>query len=242
MPVTGEISSRRAALSPEKVWRSFPAAADCPVFVKRGSRLDTSADSVRHRAFELASRFIEDGPVGPSEQNNRRISFRPIGRSDFHLLQKWLAASHVAVWWNEHFDLASLESKYGPGIDGSAPIYVYLINFDGTPIGWIQWYRWRDFPKHAIQLGADSRSAGIDLAIGEVEMTGRGLGPAVIQEFGTNYIFTNKDLSAIVADPAVSNLISVAAFKRAGFNLVRTVQLVDEAFARHVVQLERGEN
>jgi len=119
----------------------------------------------------------------------------------------------VSVWWNEHFDLASLEAKYGPGIDGSEPIHVYIIQYEGVPIGWIQWYRWRDFPEHAIRLGVDHRSAGIDLAIGEIEMTGRGLGPTVIREFGTNYIFVNRDLGAIVADPSVSNLNSVSAFK-----------------------------
>lgn len=175
----------------------------------------------------------------PSREDNRRISLRAIGRSDFPLLQKWLAAPHVAVWWNEHFDLASLEAKYGPRIDGSEPVHVYLIQFEGVPIGWIQWFRWRDFPKHGIQLGADHRSAGIDLAIGEIEMTGRELGPAVIRDFGTKYIFINGDLGSIVADPAVSNLNSVSAFKKAGFNIVGTVQLVEEGFERHVVRLDR---
>jgi len=154
-------------------------------------------------------------------------------------MQRWLAAPHVAVWWNEPFDLASLEAKYGPRIDGSEPVYVYVIQFGGVPIGWIQWYRWRDFPEHAIRLGADDRSAGIDLAIGEVEMTGRGLGPAVIREFGTNYIFVNSDLGSIVADPSVRNLHSVSAFKKAGFSVASTVQLVDEAFERLVVRLDR---
>jgi aminoglycoside 6'-N-acetyltransferase len=187
----------------------------------------------------LARRIEEDGAVGASAEINRRISFRPIGRSNFPLLQKWLAAPHVAVWWNEPFDLASLEAKYGPRIDGTEPIHVYLIQLEGVPIGWVQWYRWRDFPKHAIRLGADHNSAGIDLAIGEIKMTGRGLGPAVIREFGTNYIFVNRDLSAIVADPAVNNLNSIRAFKKAGFSVVSTVQLVDEAFERHVVRLDR---
>jgi aminoglycoside 6'-N-acetyltransferase len=179
--------------------------------------------------------------VGPSAEKKRRISFRPIGRSDFPLLQKWLAAPHVAVWWNEPFDLASLEAKYGPRIDGSEAIHVYFIQFEDVPIGWIQWYRWRDFPKHAIRLGADHRSAGMDLAIGEIAMTGRELGPAVIREFGTNFIFANGDLDAIVVDPSVSNLNSVSAFKKAGFNIVSTVQFVDEAFERNVVRLDRLE-
>jgi aminoglycoside 6'-N-acetyltransferase len=117
---------------------------------------------------------------------------------------------------------------------------VYVIACNGVPIGWIQWYRWRDFPEHAVQVGADPMSAGVDLAIGEVDMMGRGLGPAVIREFGTNYIFINSDVGAIVADPSASNTRSVSAFKKAGFNIVNTVQLVDETFERHVVRLHRG--
>lgn len=179
--------------------------------------------------------------MGSSAENKGLISFRPIRRSDFFLLQKWLAAPHVAIWWNEQFDLASLESRYGPRIDGSEPVHVYLILFEGVPIGWIQWYRWRDFPGHANRLSADHRSAGIDLAIGEIAMTGRGIGPAVIREFGTNCIFTNGDLDAIVADPSVRNLNSVSAFKKAGFSIVSTVQLLDEDFERHVVRLDRIE-
>jgi hypothetical protein len=182
------------------------------------------------------------GPVGNLSGQESIISFRELGRSDFPLLQNWLAAPHVGVWWNERFDLASLEAKYGPAIDGSEPIHVYVIQCDGVPIGWIQWYRWRDFPEHAIQVGADPMSAGIDLAIGEVEMTGRGLGPAVIRQFGTNYIFINGDVGAIVADPSASNMRSVSAFKKARFNIVDTVQLVDETFERHVLRLDRGES
>jgi aminoglycoside 6'-N-acetyltransferase len=168
------------------------------------------------------------------------ISFRELERSDFGLLQKWLAAPHVAVWWNEHVDLASLEAKYGPAIDGREPIHVYLIQYEGAAIGWIQWYRWRDFPGHAVQLGADLTAAGIDLAIGEIEMTGLGLGPAAIREFGANHIFIHDDVSAIVADPSASNTRSVSAFRKAGFNVGETVQLVDEAFGRHVVRLGRA--
>ena len=185
---------------------------------------------------------MEDDPVGNLSGQQSIISFRVLERSDFPLLQTWLAAPHVAVWWNERFDLASLEAKYGPAIDGSEPIHVHVILRAGVAIGWIQWYRWRDFPEHAIQVGADPATAGIDLAIGEVEMTGRGLGPAVIREFGTNYIFSNGDVAAIVADPSASNKRSVSAFRKAGFNIVDTVRLGGEAFERHVVRLDRNDS
>ena len=191
--------------------------------------------------LEAAGGTVEDGPVGSLTRRQSILSFRALGRSDFPLLQKWLAAPHVAVWWNEPFDRASLEAKYGPAIDGNEPIHVYLMEREKVAVGWIQWYRWRDFPEHGIQVGADQMSAGIDLAIGEIEMTGRGLGPAVIQEFATHYIFTNRDVCAIVADPSTRNARSVSAFRKAGFEIVDTVRLVDEAFERHIVRLDRGE-
>jgi aminoglycoside 6'-N-acetyltransferase len=184
---------------------------------------------------------VEDRPLGNPTGQQSIITFCELDRSHFPLLQKWLAAPHVAVWWNERFDLWSLEAKYGPAIDGTEPIHVYLILAEGAPIGWIQWYRWRDFPAHAMQVGAAPLSAGIDLAIGEIEMTGRGLGPVVIREFATNYIFTNGDVDAIVADPSAENRRSISAFRAAGFDVVDTLQLVDEAFERHIVRLDRGD-
>jgi hypothetical protein len=111
------------------------------------------------------------------------ISFRSLERSDFPLLQDWLSAPHVAVWWNERIDPVSVEAKYGPRVDGTEPTHVFVVEQEGTPIGWIQWYLWADYPEHARQVGAEPGSAGIDLAIGKLEMTGLGLGPAAICEF-----------------------------------------------------------
>ena len=71
-------------------------------------------------------------------------------------------------------------------------------------------------------------------------MTGRGAGPGVIREFATKYIFANSDIGTIVADPATMNLRAISAFKKAGFNIVKTVRLAGEAFERQVVRLDRG--
>jgi hypothetical protein len=54
--------------------------------------------------------------MGSSAESNQQISFRPMERSDFPQLQKWVAASHVAAWWNEPFDLVSLDAKFRPRI------------------------------------------------------------------------------------------------------------------------------
>ena len=166
------------------------------------------------------------------------ISFRPLQRSDFPLLQEWLAAPHVAVWWNERPDPASVEAKYGPRVDGSEPTHVFVIERQGRPVGWIQWYLWADYPEHARQLGAIPSSAGMDLAIGEAAMTGFGLGPVAIRE-AARLIFSDDAVSAVVTDPEENNLRSLRAFEKAGFRAVRTVQLAGEDCKRQVMRLDR---
>jgi aminoglycoside 6'-N-acetyltransferase len=167
------------------------------------------------------------------------ISFRPLAREHFPLLEKWLNTPHVATWWNDPSDLASLEADYGPCVDRTDPIEVFLIEHDGNPVGWIQWYRWADNPEHAHQLSAELSAAGIDLAIGELASTGIGLGPAIIRQFVTEIVFIDPAITAVVADPQEANLRSLRAFQKAGFTASHTVQLPGENFNRIVVRLHR---
>jgi aminoglycoside 6'-N-acetyltransferase len=167
------------------------------------------------------------------------ISFRPLGRSDFPLLQEWMSAPHVAAWWRESLDSTSVNLKYGPRVDGVEPTHVFVIENMGRPVGWIQWYLWSDYPEHARQLGAEPASAGIDLALGELAMTGLGLGPIAIREFLKQIVFADLNVRAVITDPEESNLRSLRAFKKAGFTLENTVQLAGENFQRRIVRKAR---
>jgi aminoglycoside 6'-N-acetyltransferase len=168
------------------------------------------------------------------------ISFRPLGRSDFPLLQQWLSAPHVSAWWGAAIDLAGVEATYGPRVDGVEPTHVFVIEYGGRPVGWIQWYLWSDYPDHALQLRAELSAAGIDLAIGEPGMTGQGLGPLAIGEFLRQMVFVTQGVRAVVTDPAESNFRSLRAFAKAGFALAGTVRRAGENFKRTVVRLDRA--
>jgi aminoglycoside 6'-N-acetyltransferase len=164
------------------------------------------------------------------------MQFRPLAQSDFPLLEKWLSAPHVLPWWHEPLDLAGVSAKYGPRIDGADPTHVFMIVHAGRPIGWIQWYCWSDYPAHALQLGAELTTAGIDLAIGDLAMTGLGLGPVAIREFLTQIVFRDPNISAVITDPEEENLRSLRALEKAGFTLTNTVQLAGENLKRRVVR------
>jgi aminoglycoside 6'-N-acetyltransferase len=164
------------------------------------------------------------------------VSFRPLRITDLPLLQRWLSMPHVDEWWHEPFDLAGVHAKYLPRIDGSEPTYVFVIEHGGRPIGWIQWYRWANYPEHAALLGADAEAAGIDLAIGETELIGLGLGSRAIRTFTDSVVFADPVMRSCVSDPETRNGRSLRAFEKAGFTAVRTVQLPGEPTTRQVMR------
>jgi aminoglycoside 6'-N-acetyltransferase len=169
------------------------------------------------------------------------ISFRALERSAFPLLQRWLSEPHVDVWWHNALDLAGLELKYGPRIDGIEPTHVFIIEYESRPIGWIQWYRWSDYPVHAARLEAEPNAAGIDLSIGEASLIGKGIGSSAIREFAHNVVFAEPGITAIVTDPEERNGRSCRAFEKAGFIPVRTVELDGETVRRRIMQLSTAD-
>ncbi len=165
------------------------------------------------------------------------VSFRALERTDFPLLQRWLSEPHVDAWWREPLDLVGLERKYGPRIDGTEATHVYIIEREGRPIGWIQWYRWSDYPKHAAQLETEPDAAGIDLSLGELSLIGQGIGSAAIRQFIFEVISRNPGIAAFVADPEERNGRSVRAFEKAGFISRKTVELEAENVSRRIMHL-----
>jgi aminoglycoside 6'-N-acetyltransferase len=167
------------------------------------------------------------------------VAFRPLCRSDFPLLERWLREPHVQRWWREPLDLAGLEAKYGDRIDGIEPTYMFVIEDGGRPVGWIQWYRWSDYKAHAKKIGAAPSDAGLDLAIGAPDMIGHGLGPLVLKLFIEQVVFADPSVTAVVSDPEAANVRSRRAFEKVGFQSSNAVVLNGEMEPRVIVRLNR---
>jgi aminoglycoside 6'-N-acetyltransferase len=148
------------------------------------------------------------------------VSFRPLGRSDFPLVCRWLASPHVARWWMDPADPASVEARYGPSVDGRDPTEVFIIETQRQDIGLIQRYRFRDNPAWERAVGI-AGAAGIDYLIGERDRVGRGLGAAAIAAFTAGVFAAYPDVHAVVAVAQQANTASWRALERTGFVRVR---------------------
>jgi aminoglycoside 6'-N-acetyltransferase len=168
------------------------------------------------------------------------LGFRSLCERDLPLLQVWLSRPHVAEWWRQPLDLDGVRSMFRPSISGEKPTHVYVIEWHGRPVGWIQWYRWSDFPEHAARIGAEPNTAGIDLAIGEPDLLGHGIGSRAITAFLQRWVFVDQAITACVTDPDERNLRSTRALEKAGFVALRTVHDPVQRRTSQVMRLARS--
>ena len=149
------------------------------------------------------------------------LTVRPLTRDDLPQLSRWLAEPHVAEWWRDPSDLASVEASYVPCIDGTDPAEAFVIEAEGRAAGLIERYLVADDPEwdHAMQAtgAVTGGAAGIDYLIGEPGLTGRGYGTAAIGLFTTLTFRRYPQADAIVAAPQQANVGSWRALERAGY-------------------------
>jgi hypothetical protein len=148
------------------------------------------------------------------------------------------AARARGALWDEHRSLEDVRERYAPRVDGGEAVSMFVFAADARDAGFVQWYRDADDPESwPFDVGADA--AGMDLAIGEPELVGQGLGPKVIDAFVREIVFADPAVAACVADPDVRNRRSLRAFEKAWFTVVGTMELPGAPAPQAVVRRAR---
>jgi aminoglycoside 6'-N-acetyltransferase len=154
-------------------------------------------------------------------------------------MYEWLRREHVRRWWDEHESWEDVARHYLPAIEGRKPSDLYLILLDDRPVGFIQTYLVADYPDFAALVGLGAGVAGVDLFLGEEELTGKGLGTEVLRAFVRDVVFAEAATTACIADPDVRNAASLRAFEKAGFRRVGEVVEPEDGELHAVVRLDR---
>ena len=142
-------------------------------------------------------------------------------RDDLPLVWEWLQRPHVKEWWRERDTYEELVEHYLPSIEGTDPTDLYVALLDDAPIGYVQTYLVSDYPEYAALVDVGERVAGVDLLIGEAELTGRGIGTEMLRRFVDEIVFAKPATIACIAGPETTNPASIRAFEKAGFRVVR---------------------
>jgi RimJ/RimL family protein N-acetyltransferase len=171
-------------------------------------------------AGELAIRRMRDDP------------------SDYELIVRWRNEPHVREWWDPDdppMTLAAAIEEYRADTRGGSPTTACIIEQNGSPIGFLQFYRWSDEPSDAEVLGIslDQDAWGLDLFIGEPSQVGRGVGPRVI-DLLCRFLFDERGASLVALVAAQDNARALRAYERSGFRRVQAVLDTDVKGGRRV--------
>jgi aminoglycoside 6'-N-acetyltransferase len=175
------------------------------------------------------------------------FTWRPVRAGDFPLLARWLAQPHVARWWHHEVTPAAVARDFGPTVRGEEPNEDLLVSAAGRPVGLVQRCRWADYPDYAAEIAPlltpPAGAMTIDYLIGEPELIGRGLGPAMIAAVVAATWTDHPGASCVIVPVAVANHASGRALEKAGFRRVASGLLppdnpIDDG-RHHVYRIDR---
>jgi aminoglycoside 6'-N-acetyltransferase len=146
---------------------------------------------------------------------------------DYGLIVRWRNEPHVREWWDPDdppMTLAAAIEEYRADTREGSSTTACIIEQDGSPIGFLQCYRWSDEPSDAEVLGIslDDDAWGLDLFIGEPAMVGRGVGPRVI-DLLCRFLSAERGASSVALVAAQDNARALSAYEKAGFRRVQAV-------------------
>ena len=150
---------------------------------------------------------------------------------DLTLLVSWRAEPHVHEWWDPDEPPPSLDQvteKYGGRTDPDSPTTPCVIELDGRPIGYVQFYLWASFPDEvaAMELPVGDRSFGLDILIGDPDLVGAGHGSRAVGML-CRHLVRARGAREVLLTTELTNARAQRAYERAGFEKVKEVWELD---------------
>lgn len=158
----------------------------------------------------------------------RRLRDEP---ADFEAMARWRAEPHVHEWWDPDEPPPTVEEiapAYRERTDPDHRTTGCIIELDGRPIGYLQFYRWLEFEDEVqeMDVGAEPGSWGIDIHVGEPDLIDRGVGSRAVGAI-CRYLVNERGATDVRLTTEISNLRAQRAYEKAGFVKVRTILELD---------------
>jgi RimJ/RimL family protein N-acetyltransferase len=142
---------------------------------------------------------------------------------DAALVSTWVFAPHVSRWWGDPAK-ALAEVLERPAGGGDA-----LIVADGVPVGYIRWQKLAraELDGSGLSEVCEQTTMDIDIAIGEPEYLGRGVGSRAIGLL-VKELDGESGLRTIMITTSIDNVAALRAYEKAGFERRRRFDDADD--------------
>lgn len=155
------------------------------------------------------------------------LALRPMAMADCPVLARWLSDPRVLEWFggrDRPMSLVDVRHKYGPRLRGEVPVRCLIAELAGQPIGYLQYYRWRDHPRDAAAIGLSTSDNpyGLDLFVGDPARWGTGLGGRLLRLL-LGHLFDTVGTRRVVLTAMTHNYRAIRTYERVGFRRVRLV-------------------
>ena len=153
------------------------------------------------------------------------ITFKPLHRDDFTLLQRWLNIDFVSKWYERRkFIYDDVERKYLSNLPADTPVDSFIIRYNEISIGYIHTYPVGAYPEYSACIEVHPDTAGLDFFIGDRDYIFKGLGKDIVSLFLRDIVFTKHGVSQCVVGPEPKNAAAIRVYGKAGFTYLKTVQ------------------
>jgi len=145
----------------------------------------------------------------------------------------------VRRWWNDDptetdYPRGTIE-EWMQAVRGADPTDMFVIHMDGQPIGVIQSYRVDSYPDYVAEVGPLPAPAfSLDVFIGEPDLIGKGIGPALLRAF-MPLAFERYGLDYAVIGPARKNVAAIRSYEKVGFRYLKDYREDDTTDPDHVL-------
>lgn len=158
---------------------------------------------------------------------NGDLRLRRMVEDDLPRLARWRNEPHVRAWWELDGDpvpytLDDAREEYEPDLASGGASTPAIIVMCDRPVGYVQWYRWADFPDEVAEVGlpTDADAFGLDILIGEPDAVGTGAGSAAV-DLVCRTLFAEQGASCVALLTAVGNERAQRAYEKAGMRKIR---------------------
>ncbi len=150
------------------------------------------------------------------------IVLRPMRDEDgeYARMVRWHNQPHVRAWWDPDEPPLTYDEavqRYRPPARGEGPDRVAIIEVHGVPVGFVQYYPWAPYAGELSAMGitVPEGAWSLDIAIGEPDHVGRGVGSRVVRTL-CDHLLQHEGATAVAFGVDRDNLRARHAYEKAG--------------------------